>query len=192
MAITFLPHDSSGMVSSILIALAIFACRVCDMSLDTLRVVSLVKGNAVRAAILGFCEALIFITAISQVLRPPFCLLYMLAYASGFGGGTLAGTVIAGVVASQFVLLRVLSRDHASDIINAFRREGFRVTVVQGEGQLGPVPILFSVMERRICKRAIELVRRLDEKAFVLVEPVEEAVGGYVPRLARLRPSVRY
>ncbi len=192
LAVTFLPPSAGGLTGPLLTALAIFACRVCDMSLDTLRVVSLVKGKALRAGVLGFCEAAIFITAISQVLQPPYCVLYMLAYALGFAGGNLAGTVIAGWVSSQYVLLRVLSREHAQDIVRLFRREGYRVTVVHGEGQLGPVLILFTVMERRLCKKAIELVRHLDHRAFVLVEPVEEAVGGYVPRLARLRPSVRH
>ncbi len=51
-----------------LFALMIFALRVVDMSLDTIRVLFVVRGKRLIVWILGFFQALVFVVAISSVL----------------------------------------------------------------------------------------------------------------------------
>ena len=169
----------------------IFALRVADMSADSLRIISMVKGRRIRAAAFGVLEAGVFIYAISRALRPPIHWVQMAGYAGGFGVGTLTGATIAGWLTSNFVLLRVLSRSHAHEIADRLRRDSYRVTSVNGEGRDGPVSILFSVLERHLAERAMAVVRDVDEQAFVTLEPIEKSAGGYVPGLPWWRPSVR-
>ncbi len=172
-------------------AAIVFALRVLDMSIDTFRVMSLVRGHRVRAAIFGFLEAGIFIVAIAQVLRPPVHWMQMLGYASGFAVGTYIGTVLAHWVSSEHVLLRILSRPHGKTICHTLRDRGFAVTEVMGEGRDGPVPVLFSVVDRAHGREVLELVRGVDEKAFVLADPVRRPKGGFIPRPFRPWVSVR-
>ena len=47
----------------------IFGLRVTDMTLDTLRVLFVMRGRKLNAWILGFFQALVFVIAISTVLR---------------------------------------------------------------------------------------------------------------------------
>jgi len=169
----------------------IFVLRVMDMSLDSVRVISMVKGYRLRAALLGTVEAGIFIFAISRVLSSPMQWPQMVAYALGFGVGTFTGSTIAGWLASNFALLRCLSRRSAQQIAECLRDQGHRVTTVGGEGRDGPVLILFSVMERDLAEDAMAAIRRIDDQAFVITEPIDRAVGGYVPRLVGWRPAVR-
>ncbi|TLN26659.1 hypothetical protein FDZ74_01785, partial [bacterium] len=49
-------------------ALVIFLLRICDMTLDTIRVLFVVRGKKKLAWVLGFFQSLIFIVAISSVL----------------------------------------------------------------------------------------------------------------------------
>lgn len=172
-------------------AASIFVLRVADMSIDSIRVLSMVKGYRARAALLGALEAGLFIVAISEVLGGPMQWPQMLGYALGFGGGTFAGSTIAALLASNYVLLRVLSREQAREIAEKLRNQGYRVTAVQGEGRDGPVLILFSALERCLAEKAMNYVRKIDEKAFVTLEPIERAAGGYLPHLAGWRPTVR-
>jgi len=172
-------------------ALFIFACRVSDISIDTLRVLSLVKGRKVRAAVFGFLEAGIFISALAYMLRPPVHWVQMLGYAGGFGMGTLVGATLSEWFSSEFVLLRVFTRPHGPDIGQVLREKGFAVTTVAGEGRDGPVAVLFSVVNRKHARDALEVVQRVDEKAFVVVEPVQRPIGGFVPRFVRPNMAVR-
>ncbi|MDI9432254.1 MAG: DUF5698 domain-containing protein [Planctomycetota bacterium] len=178
-------------MNPLLAAGLIFVLRVMDMSVDSVRVISMVKGYRLRAALLGTVEAGIFIFAISQVLSSPMQWQQMVGYALGFGVGTFTGSTIAGRLASNFTLLRCLSRTSAQQIAERLRDQGHRVTAVRGEGRDGPVLILFSVMERDLAEDAMAAIRQIDDQAFVITEPIDRAVGGYVPRLAGWRPAVR-
>lgn len=173
------------------IAALIFFLRVLDMSADTLRILSMVKGHRGRAALLGVFQASVFIYAITEVIRSPTHWIPMAGYALGFGVGTYIGSTIAEWLSSNFVLLRVLSRGFAGEVTEHLRDRGCRVTVVQGHSKDGPMPILFSVVNRDVAREAMATIRQIDDQAFITFEQVERAVGGYIPRLAGWRPAVR-
>ena len=50
-------------------ALGIFCLRVSDMSFDTLRLLFVVRGRKRVAWVLGFCQSMIFVIAITSVLK---------------------------------------------------------------------------------------------------------------------------
>ena len=165
-------------------AALIFVLRVLDMSCDTLRILATVRGRRWIAAAFGFAEAIIFIFALSEVLKPPVHWLQMIAYAAGFAGGSLIGTSLARHFASEFLLMRIISRTGAASVRDRLRAEGFAVTSVHGEGRDGPVDILFTLLRRKRGRLALDIVEALDPQAFVVCESIEYAVGGFIPRLA--------
>ena len=169
----------------------IFLARVTDMSIDTLRVLALVRGKRYKAAVLGFLEAGIFISALSLVLVPPLHWIQILGYASGFGVGTLMGMFVGRLVATDFVLMRILSRTHGRQICDCLRGEGIAVTEVTGQGRDGPIPILFTLAKRVPAQHALDLVRRIDANAFVVIEPIQQAIGGHLPNILGRAVAVR-
>jgi len=52
-------------------ALAIFLLRVCDMTLDTLRVLFIVRGNRPVVWFLGFFQSTIWVVAITSAAGTP-------------------------------------------------------------------------------------------------------------------------
>ena len=74
-----------------IIAVLVFAARTLDVSVGTLRIIMISKGNGVPAAILGFFESLIWIFAITQLISNLTNPLYYIAFASGFAFGTFRG-----------------------------------------------------------------------------------------------------
>jgi uncharacterized protein YebE (UPF0316 family) len=172
-------------------AVFIFLCRVSDVSIDTLRVISIVKGQRGLAAVFGMLASGIFIVALATMFRPPIHWLQMVGYAAGFGVGTLVGMTLASRLSAEFVLLRVLNRSPSGLIGDRLRAGGFAVTTVAGQGRDGPVEILFSVVRRSRAREALDVVRAVDAKAFVVLEPVQHAAGGYVPRFIAPGVAVR-
>ncbi len=163
--------------------LIVFFLRLCDMTIDTLRVMSMVRGLKWRTAGLGFMQAMIFIATLAQVLTPPIHLIQMLGYALGFSAGTLIGMTIGGRISSTFLLFHVISRKSAQEICDALRAAGFAVTTVSGEGREGPLMVLYAVMKRSQGGEALKLVRSMDQDAFVVSQPIERAMGGYIPQI---------
>jgi len=64
------------------------------------------------------------------------------------------------------------------------RAAGFGVTLLTGEGREGEQEILFIVTLRRRGEELLDLIRRVDDGAFVTIDPVQKAMGGYLPMSA--------
>jgi uncharacterized protein YebE (UPF0316 family) len=167
-------------------ALLIFGLRICDVSLGTLRSLYVVRGIRRVAVPLAFAESFIWIIAISQFMREISAsnLPKMLAYSGGFACGTLLGVTIERWIGSGWILVRIITKVDA--VTPALRGRDFGVTEVQGEGRFGEQSILFIVAPRRRGDELLELVRQADDSAFVTVDAVNTAMGGYLPNAPRI------
>ena len=165
-------------------ALLIFFLRILDVSVGTLRVMYMVRGDRRKAVPLAFFESLVWVFAISRIMKEVDNTANMLAFAAGFAAGTLVGMTLERWIASGFVLMRVISDVGKERLAGAVRAAGFGVTVVNGEGREGEQEILFIVALRRRAQELLELIRRVDDGAFVTVDPVNKAMGGYLPATA--------
>jgi uncharacterized protein YebE (UPF0316 family) len=172
------------MLESLLGALAIFALRVTDVSLGTIRSLFTIRGYRLVAGCLGIAESGIFIFAISRVIASAGQDTFkMVGYATGFATGTVLGITIERWIGSGTILVRVISPKHAVRLRAMLLNEGFGVTAIRGEGREGEVVVLFIVAPRKRGKIVIQLVKEIDPEAFMTIEPVSQAIGGYMPMI---------
>ena len=162
--------------------LVIFAMRIVDVSLDTMRVLSAVRGHRWVAAGLGFFQALIWIVVVGNAIRYLDSVWHVLGYAAGFGAGTLVGISIENALAYGVATVRVVSRDGAGAIALALRQRGYGVTELDGQGRDGRVEIVNSVVQRQDLEEVMRIVDRWDPGAFVTVEEPRLMRGGSVAR----------
>lgn len=141
----------------------------------------MVRGDRAKAVPLAFFESLVWVFAISRIMKEVDNTANMLAFAAGFAAGTLVGMTLERWIASGFVLVRVISDVGKEKLAGEVRAAGFGVTVVSGEGREGEQEILFIVALRRRGQELLDLVRRVDEGAFVTIDPVQKTMGGYLP-----------
>src|SRR5574338_1389487 len=92
-----------------LFAGTIFLLRVGDMSLDTLRVLVVMRGRKGIAWILGFLQAAIFVLAISSVLQDLDNVLNVIGYSAGFATGNVVGMLIEERLAIGHIHMRIIS-----------------------------------------------------------------------------------
>jgi len=166
-------------------ALLVFFLRILDVPVGTLRVMYMVRGDRAKAVPLAFVESFVWLVAISRVMKNIDSPFSMVAFAAGFAAGTLVGMTLERWIASGHILVRIISdkADHG-ELLGAIRGAGFGVTVVHGQGRAGEQAILFVVALRRRGRELLDLIRRLDDDAFVTVDPVSRAIGGYLPASA--------
>ena len=73
----------------------IFLLRIIDVSLGTMRTITVVNGRLRLSVALGFFEVLVWVTAVSQViLRLRDHPILVLAYAAGFAAGNAVGILL--------------------------------------------------------------------------------------------------
>ncbi len=153
----------------------IFALRIVDVSLGTLRIAMLVRGHRLYAGALGFVESLIWLIAAAEVLSNLDSPLKYIGYAGGYAAGTMLGTTIEKWMAIGSILLRVIERVDGPSSAEALRGAGYFATVMNARGRDGDVQIVFSVIPRRRQNDALRLVRSVNPDAYVTFEQTQKA-----------------
>jgi uncharacterized protein YebE (UPF0316 family) len=159
--------------------LVIFLLRVADMSLDTLRVLFVVRGRRAAVWFLGFSQSVIWVVAITTVLGNLDNVWNLLTYSAGFATGTLLGMVIEERLALGHGHVRVISTLQGQAVANALRAAGHAVTELTGRGRDGDVAVLSTSVRRRELDRLLRLVGGVDPGAFVTVEEVRPLRRGH-------------
>ncbi len=157
----------------------IFTLRVLDMSLDTLRVLFVLRNRRPIAWVVGFFQALIFVLAISSVLSGLDNPLTILGYAAGFATGNVIGMVIEEQLAIGHVQLSIVSPRWGSAIAEKIRAEGYAVTEIPARGRDGMVTMLTCSVLRRHMRKVREIVNLVDGEAFITAEDVRPVRRGF-------------
>lgn len=167
-------------LTTILIVLA----RIVDMSLDTVRTVSIVQGRRLFAACLGFVQALIYIFAVAKVLTDMSHWTYAIAYALGFALGTFVGIVVEQRLAFGNQLASLYTSKGA-ELARTLTAAGYRVAQVHEHLRDGHMSILYVEVLRRQVRRLIRDAADIDERCYCVVNDVR--IAGYVPQNAAVQ-----
>jgi uncharacterized protein YebE (UPF0316 family) len=150
----------------------IFCLRICDVTLDTMRIIFMTKGYRNLAPIIGFFEILIWIVAITRIMQNLNNWVSYVAYAAGFATGNYVGMLLDEKLAIGHELIRVITKVDAGDLANTLRSAGYGVTTVKASGMQGEVGIVFIIVNRKNQKHAIEIIKHHMPNAFFTVENI--------------------
>lgn len=165
--------------SAWLMALGIFALRVSDMSLDTIRVLFVVRGKKGLAWLLGITQSAIFVLAISSVLANLNNPLNVIGYAAGFATGNVIGMVIEERLAFGHIQLSIISPKRGAAVAASLRSNGFAVTEIPAHGKDGTVFVLLVNVFRRDIDHVNKNVQEIDPDAFITAEDVRPVRRGF-------------
>jgi len=172
---------NSDLYAWLLLPLLIFAARVADVSIGTVRVIFVARGLKYIAPVVGFFEILIWLLAIGQIMKNlsnPAC---YIAYAGGFAMGNFVGIWIAEKLSLGVVLIRVVTKKDASELVGYLKSAEYGVTSVDGHGSAGEVKVVFTIIPRREAQSVVELIKRFNPQAFYSIEEVGFVEKGIFP-----------
>jgi uncharacterized protein YebE (UPF0316 family) len=109
-------------------------------------------------------------------------ILCYVAYATGFAIGNFIGIRLEAKLALGKLVLRIITRKDAHDLIATLRRKGFGVTSLDAEGKSGPVQIIFMVLNRADLHMAIGTIHQFNPQAFYSVEDIRLVRAGIFRR----------
>ncbi|MEW8973988.1 MAG: DUF5698 domain-containing protein [Tissierellaceae bacterium] len=160
--------------------LFIFFARVTDVTLSTMRTLMVVQSRKVQAAIIGFFEVIIYVTALGKVVGSLDNPLNLLAYGLGFACGTYIGITVENKIAlGNLGAQIILKTADNKELIEVLRENKFGVTVMEGHGIEGPREILNVALNRKDLEKLRKLVYGYDEKAFITVNNINPVSGGF-------------
>ncbi|MBN2043639.1 MAG: DUF2179 domain-containing protein [Anaerolineales bacterium] len=160
-------------------AAIILGMRVINMALDTLRLRMMARGQKALTFIFGVIETLIFVYVLGSVVQNLDNWVNTIAYALGFGIGSLVGMALDERLAVGYTHIRVISPGRGALLAETLRERGFAVTEFAGRGRDGTVTMLSVSVKRKNSKNVRALVEELDENAFITAEDLTPVRRGY-------------
>jgi uncharacterized protein YebE (UPF0316 family) len=160
----------------------IFLARIMDVSLSTIRIIFISRDLKCFAPFVGFFEVLIWLIVIRQImLSNGNNIACILAYAAGFASGTFVGMYLENILSFGRVVIRVITRQEAGDLVEYLRSAGYGLTCVDASGSTGPVKVVFSVVERKDIPKIVEIIKRFNPQAFYTIEDVRFVSENVLP-----------
>jgi uncharacterized protein YebE (UPF0316 family) len=160
-------------------ALFIFFARITDVSMGTLRMILLVKGQRKIAAVIGFFEVMIYLIVLGKVVgnidKPFLIIVYCLGYASG----NFVGSKLEEKLSIGRLLVQIIVKEIKCGIVEALREAGFGVTIFEGEGMDGSSYMLNVITERKKVNELKDIINKQDCGAFLTTMDVRSSLGGY-------------
>lgn len=159
-------------------ALLIYFSRVTDVTLGTLRIAFISRGEKSLAPLIAFFEMMIWLFAIGTLVQNLSNLAYYIAYAGGFASGVWTGLRIEDRIALGSRMIRTITQEDASDLSDALRVAGWGVTSVRAAGHSGEVNLIFSVIKRADVGQYMAIVERHHPESFSSIEEVRSIRRG--------------
>jgi uncharacterized protein YebE (UPF0316 family) len=166
---------SEDLFSYFLLPLFIFLARICDVSINTIRIIYMLGGRRWTATILGFFEAFIWLMAIRQIFAHLDNWICYIAYPAGFASGVMVGMMIEERIAYGKVIVRIITRKDVAELITYLNLQNFRYTRVNAEGPNGHENLVFTVLERERLDELLAKLRAILPTAFYTIERVKAA-----------------
>ncbi len=160
-------------ITLVAVPLLILIARVIDVTMGTVRLIFVSKGEKLLSAAIGFFEVLVWLLAITRIMDNLTNVYAYLAYASGFSIGTYLGIIIENKMLVGKVMVRFTTDKDSKAIIEELRNKRYTFTCVGVDGPNGEVKSLHVIINKKDLKKLINYITKYDEKAFYTVEDVK-------------------
>ncbi|MCJ7579483.1 MAG: DUF2179 domain-containing protein [Candidatus Aminicenantes bacterium] len=164
-----------------LLPFLIFLARICDVSLQTLRITFVSKGWRYLAPIVGFFEVIIWLLAIRAVLQNLNNVVCFIAYAAGFATGSYIGILIEKKLALGRTVLQIVTQKDAAELIEHLIGKGYGLTYIDAHGNRGEVKIIYMIIKRQVIPELTKEIERFNPRAFYTIEDVQFVNAGIFP-----------
>ncbi len=176
-----------------LLPILIFFGRIVDVSLGTLRIIFVSKGEKYLAPLIGFFEVFVWVVIISQILTRANDLVAYLSYAAGYASGNYVGILLEQRIAYGIVLCRIYTQKNGMELVQILNKLNYGATMTHGKGSTNEVDIIETVIDRHQMKTLERTLNNFDQHIFYVVEDVRTKQNGiFLKRrniISRWRPG---
>lgn len=163
----------------------IFCAKIVEVTIMTLRVVYINKGEKLIGAILAFFEVFIWLIVVNTVLtnitEDP---MKILVYCTAFALGNYIGVIIENKLAVGLSSLQAIVPDEDGEkIADILRQNNFGVTIIEGKGiEDIRKDVLIVMLKRKRIKEAIKIINSQIPDALITINDVKNLRGGYIKK----------
>lgn len=167
-------------MSLIFLCVKIFLARLIDVSLGTFRTINTVKGKDLIASLIGLVEITVWFLVVKEALNTTNNSIFIvIAYSLGFSVGTYIGGKISKLFIKSNLEVQLILSNKDDNIIKKIREAGYGVTAIEVKGTKNDKYMLYIQIRHNTLESLKKLVRKLDNKAFIVVNETKYVENGY-------------
>ncbi len=171
----------SSFFTYLLLPLLIFFARIVDVSIGTVRIVMVSKGQKIWAPILGFFEVLVWLIAIAKIFQNLDNWVCYIAYSAGFATGNYVGLIIEEKLAVGVIRIQIITAKLATELIERMKKSGYGITHHEARGSSENVSIIYSIIKRNDLPEVVGFIKQYNPNAFYSIEDVKFVNKGVFP-----------
>ena len=166
----------------VLTCLAVFAAKVIEIGISSIKTTCMVKGERKLATALAFIECLIWGFVVSSVITSLSSNVWLLlSYCIGYATGLFVGSVIESKIAlGTSTISMIVGDEYLTKVEEHLKNHNQGYSVFDGRGSKGPVHRVEVTLPRKDVKGAIKKIREIcDNNVFLVSSEVSRFTGGY-------------
>ena len=170
--------------TTLIVYICIFLGKILEVTLCTLRIVLINRGERAIGALLALIEITLWLIIAGNVLSnyqsdPWKMVAYALAYSLGnYAGSWLEERLAFGLCSIQCVVMEAETADKIGD---ALREHGFGLSEMKVQGRDDTDRyMLMSTLRRKLAPEAMDIINSVAPNAVITVSDVKSLRGGYM------------
>lgn len=167
--------------SNIWVYLAIFSLKFIEVTVSTLRIVIVTKGERLKGAFIAFFEVMLWVFVASLVIdgitEDP---IKIIIYGAAFASGNYLGSILEEKLALGTINLQaIVSQIEGLSLVDHVRELGYAVTTVEGEGKESKKLILYMHTPRKNVPELLKILRKQVPSIVITIHEIRPVYGGF-------------
>lgn len=164
-----------------LLCFKIFIARVFDVTLATFVTILNVKGEKIKATIIGFIDVIIWFLVVKEALNTELESIWIaFAYAGGYATGTFIGVSLSNILIKGKISVQVILDYLPLEETEKIRNAGYAVSQIECTGKEGSKKsMLFIEVDKKMLNELKELIKKIDNNAFIVVNETKFVENGF-------------
>ena len=164
-----------------LLCMKIFIARVVDVSLATFVTILNVKGEKIKATIIGFIDVIIWFVVVKEALNTKLESIWIaLSYAGGYAAGTFIGGTLSNFLIKGKISVQVILNYLALEETEKIREAGFAVSLIECTGkENSKKSMLFIEVDKKQLNDLKKKIKEIDKNAFIVVNETKYVENGF-------------
>ena len=168
-------------MGNILLYVLILVAKIIEVSIGTLRIMLITRGERLVGALISFVEICLWVFIASNVLtdlqHDP---IKALLYAAGFAIGNYIGSFFEEKLGLGTVKIEaIVMKEHGEHLAAAIREKGYAVTVIDGKGMNYERNLLYMIIKRKDRKAVCDLIKATEDNVVLTINDIKPIYGGY-------------
>lgn len=164
-------------MKTLLLCLEVFSARILDVSIGSIRTVYLIKQKNIIACILAFVELIIwFYVARETLTRSDISFIVVISYALGYAVGTYIGGLINKYYINGNLMVLVFTNKSITPLKKLLINNGYGMSSIALKDKK---ELLLVEIKKKELKRVRQLIKSIDNNAFVIINETLEVENGY-------------